>query len=408
MIDPTSIHWMQQYSQINIVNAIWACCHSNHASIAIWQLPQSQTLHFLVDFSKQSNKARLHLHKSISGFAISPFINPDGAQTHLLEAGLYIRFRKDYELIHNDVPEGFWEKVKRQLESKQKKSPLYYLGYTDKTHSKIINEKSEDKAAFIQIIEQALNCIDSKVFDKVVLARSLTESLPASFNLIGLFNHISAIQTDAFVSLISTPEHGTWLGASPEILIKTMPNNSFHTCSLAGTQAYDANEELSDVSWNQKEIEEQAMVSRYIIEQFKSLRLREFIETGPMTVKAGELLHLKTHYDVDMQALSRPTIASEMLQLLHPTAAICGLPKKSAMQFIEQYEPLQRKLYSGYLGPVNINGATNLYVNLRCMQIQKNHLTLFAGCGITHYSNPEKEWLETTLKCNILRDLLHA
>ena len=155
-----------------------------------------------------------------------------------------------------------------------------------------------------------------------------------------------------------------------------------------------------------KEIEEQAMVSRYIIEQFKTIRLREFTESGPRTVQAGNMIHLKTEYTVDLDNVIKPELGSVMLQLLHPTSAVCGMPKFSALSFIIANESLSRELYSGFIGPVNMNGLTQLYVNLRCMQILKTRAVLYAGAGITHGSKAEKEWAETALKCQTLLDLM--
>ena len=150
------------------------------------------------------------------------------------------------------------------------------------------------------------------------------------------------------------------------------------------------------------------MVSRYIIEQFKIIRLREFEETGPRSVRAGNMIHLKTEYIVDLKKVQFPELGTVMLNLLHPTSAVCGMPKFSALRFIAANENLNREFYSGYLGPVNMNGQSRLYVNLRCMQILQNRAVLYAGAGITHGSIPENEWEETALKCQTLLDVMNG
>jgi isochorismate synthase len=150
------------------------------------------------------------------------------------------------------------------------------------------------------------------------------------------------------------------------------------------------------------------MVSRYIIEQFKTIRLREFVETGPRSVRAGNMIHLKTEFNVDLNEVHFPELGTVMLNLLHPTSAVCGMPKFSALRFITANEHLNREFYSGYLGPVNMDGNTRLYVNLRCMQILRTRAVLYAGAGITHDSIPEKEWDETTLKCQTLLDVMNG
>jgi isochorismate synthase len=140
---------------------------------------------------------------------------------------------------------------------------------------------------------------------------------------------------------------------------------------------------------------------------FKQIRLREFEEHGPKTVEAGNLLHLKTIYTVDMEDTKFPLLGSVMLDLLHPTSAVCGMPKLPAQEFLSQNEKFHRELFSGYLGPVGIGNETHLFVNLRCMQILEDGALLYAGAGVTEDSVPVKEWIETQLKCDTLLDVLN-
>src|SRR5690606_14602969 len=159
----------------------------------------------------------------------------------------------------------------------------------------------------------------------------------------------------------------------------------------------DPAQAISQASWTQKEIEEQALVSRYIINCFKKIRLREYDEKGPKTVKAGNLMHLKTDFTVDTRSVNFPELATVMLELLHPTSAVCGMPRQPALEFIKNNEGFDRRLYSGYLGPVNLMGETNLFVNLRCMALKSDQATIYAGAGVTVDSDPEKEWQETEM-----------
>ena len=111
----------------------------------------------------------------------------------------------------------------------------------------------------------------------------------------------------------------------------------------------------------------------------------------------------KTTFKVNNNISSAVELGNTMLELLHPTSAVCGMPKSSAADFIKKYENGNREFYSGYLGPVNHQKEIHLFVNLRCMQLLKNTAILYAGAGVTEDSNPEKEWLETALKMNTLQ-----
>jgi isochorismate synthase len=117
-------------------------------------------------------------------------------------------------------------------------------------------------------------------------------------------------------------------------------------------------------------------------------------------------MHLKTTFKVDMKATNFAELGKVMLELLHPTSAVCGMPKKPSQDFVLANEGYQRAFYSGFIGPINLDQETHLFVNLRCMQIDTHLLTLYAGAGITEDSQPEKEWKETEMKCQTLLNVL--
>jgi isochorismate synthase len=245
----------------------------------------------------------------------------------------------------------------------------------------------------------------------VVLSRTKDYPYTEKFDLFKAFQKLNKTYLSAFVSLINLPDRQeSWLGASPEKLVGMDAQGVFKTTALAGTQnARTKDGEVipaKEVRWGQKEIEEQALVSRYIIECFKKIRLREYQEKGPKTSRAGNLYHLRTDFEVNTHEVNFPELGTVMLTLLHPTSAVCGMPKKSALKFINAAENYQRSLYSGYLGPVKIDQESSLFVNLRCMRFKNGTATLFAGAGITEDSDPQKEWDETEMKCETLLRVL--
>ncbi|RAU83369.1 chorismate-binding protein [Pontibacter arcticus] len=259
---------------------------------------------------------------------------------------------------------------------------------------------------YTAVVQQSIAAIEAGEMEKVVISRNQKQQLPENFSPVATFNKLLESYPEAFVSLVSVPGIGTWLGATPEILVSIDADQVFHTMALAGTQP--ATEKVNDAIWRQKEIEEQGMVERYILSCFKKLRLREYTEIGPRTIKAGNLLHLRTDFKVDLKEVDYPALGSEMLQLLHPTSAICGLPKEPALQFILAREGYDRSYYSGYFGPVNCAAGTSLFVNLRCMQLLSHEAILYAGAGITSESDPEKEWHETQHKMNTIGSVLNG
>ena len=380
----------------------WKAAINTNASAVLWRCPREKQIHFLTDLSPDPIKKRLDLQKSESGFALSPFMNPEGNETLFLKANVHISLMEDgtWKMEHGAELEKYWIEVEKQSRSNDKTTP-YHLNIRPDT------EISGKKAHFIKMVENGIAAIEDGEFDKVVSARTLDEPLPEHFNVVDQFQRMEKAYPDAFINLVSIPEKGTWMGVTPELLIESS-NDHFRTVSLAGTQSFPLDVDLSEAAWNQKEIEEQAMVSRYIVEQFKTIRLREFEESGPRSIRAGNMIHLKTEYTVDLKEVHFPELGTVMLHLLHPTSAICGMPKFSALRFIVVNEHLSREFYSGFLGPVNMDGVSRLYVNLRCMQILRIRAVLYAGAGITHDSIPEKEWDETALKCQTLLDVMNG
>jgi isochorismate synthase len=167
----------------------------------------------------------------------------------------------------------------------------------------------------------------------------------------------------------------------------------WHTMALAGTRTWEHGD------WNAKNIHEQRIVSDYIEGQLQSLGAR-ITRQGPYTSKAGHLYHLRTDYTFH---LNKPTSPLKILQLLHPTPALCGLPKMEAWNFIRLFERNKRMYYGGYLGPLNLRAETNIFVNIRCAQIRPGGKALFfAGGGLTRNSFFSEEKDEIKRKMDTL------
>ena len=263
---------------------------------------------------------------------------------------------------------------------------------------------------YTQLVRTGVAAIEAKAVVKVVTSRAARRPLPAGFDPLVAFTELSEKYPRAFVSLVSVPGVGTWLGASPEVLAEVTADGQFRTMALAGTQPLTPGLLPQAAIWRQKEIEEQALVARYIVSCFKQLRLREYHETGPRTVAAGELLHLRTDFEVDLKNVPFPSsLGTDMLRLLHPTSAVGGMPKVPAMAFLQEHEGYDRAYYSGFLGPVNVAapGISRLFVNLRCLQLRATEAILYAGTGLTIDSDPSREWQETAMKMQTIGAILN-
>ena len=259
------------------------------------------------------------------------------------------------------------------------------------------------KNNFEKLVQKAIDSIKNGSFNKVVLSREEIIDLP-NFDLVSLFQKLVNSYPTAFTYCWFHPEIGLWMGATPERLLKTN-GNKFHTVALAGTQLFQNNE---TVIWGNKEQVEQQFVTNYILETIKNVTSKVEI-SSPYTLKAGNLLHLKT----DIKgSINKDASLKQLVLLLHPTPAVCGLPRSSSKEFIIENEGYNRSFYAGFLGEINENenSETDLFVNLRCMQIESNldkiQAHLHIGCGITKDSNPKNEWQETVNKAMTMKNII--
>ena len=254
--------------------------------------------------------------------------------------------------------------------------------------------KSKNKRnTHLELVKKGIQYLEVTGTKKVVLSRK-EEIYFEHFNVLETFKKLLINYTNAMVYLWYHPKIGLWLGATPETLLK-VDNNTFSTMALAGTQLYSGS---LDVFWPNKEKQEQQFVTDFLINELSNTSI--IIDVSkPLTVKAGNLVHLCTKIE---GRLSEQFSLYELIKLLHPTPAVCGLPKAEAKLFILENEGYDREFYTGFFGELNVNKTSSLYVNLRCMQVLKNQLTLYIGGGITIDSNPEKEWEETLAKSEVM------
>ncbi len=360
-------------------------------SVALWRLPNDDVQQLIISGTSKTLQPQDTLEELPVGFMIAPFMA--GSRT-FLPADYYFRFSDQALLRPNTSLENNSHTWLKQLsKAAQPIRPNFY----QKENGLAV---TSDKNAYINLVENAIVLIKEGLAEKIVPSRS--KSVTADFNLLDAFDKLCQRYPAAMISLISTPTHGTWLGATPELLVSIDDKHIFKTVALAGTKAWVEGTDSKNVAWTQKEIEEQALVERYIISCFKKIRLRDYEEQGPKTIIAGNLMHLKSDFKVDMKATNFPQLGTVMLDLLHPTSAVCGMPKDIALQFLNTHEGYARELYSGYLGPVNVQGNTSLFVNLRCLQWHASMARVYAGAGVTIDSQAHKEWEETEMKMNTL------
>ena len=239
---------------------------------------------------------------------------------------------------------------------------------------------------YLQKLEKAIEIIKQNNLPKLVISRPIAREI-SSINLEETYQLLCKKYPNTLCYLLISDEE-IWIGATPEILGKfNKKTHEFFTMSLAGT--LPINEE-----WSEKEIEEQKPVTHYISEILKKyVTLSEVKESETYNHISGNIKHLRT----DFTAKIEDNRLEELIEELHPTPAICGIPKEFCKEKIIEIEQYNREFYAGYI-KIETDEEIYYFVNLRCAKIYKNQVIAFAGGGITALSSPEKEWRETELK----------
>lgn len=351
-------------------------------SFCLWKTPLVDEK-FLLITRDVIYENEINLEGTVSGFTFAPF-NP-AEQKVIFPAEALYKFA-DGKLVEGKLPgissDSNHQKENYHFHKATQPNPVDYEG----------------------LVKKGVSKIESGLVEKIVPSRFEDVIYKENPDLIKVFERLCEKHPLAFVSFVSSPQTGTWMGATPELLV-SVSKNKFKTIALAGTLPYLPDTNIKSVAWTQKEIEEQALVSRYIINCFKKIRLREYDEHGPKTIVAGNVMHLKTEFEVDMEATNFPQLGSVMLKLLHPTSAVCGMPLEPALEFLLSNEGYSRQYYSGFLGPVNIQNQSHIYVNLRCMQFFAGSVRIYAGAGVTIDSVSQDEWRETEMKMDNLKKI---
>jgi len=293
--------------------------------------------------------------------------------------------------------------------------PLFPSRSSDDTLTRVFSESghrySEPEPDYIADFTSFHDELLKGDFQKLVLSRCAIEYSVRQHDFMELFQQACRYYPRMFVSVVLTGKGGLWLTATPELLLEGT-GDRWHTLALAGTMKLNGDQLRSgrftdgildsELVWSDKNIREQHLVATYISDCLSHFAI-DVEEKGPRTVRAANLAHLCSDFTFNLPDGNH---VGDLLQELYPTPAVCGIPKRQALDFILRHEHTSRGYYSGFLGGLGLESGTHLYVNLRCMEIRRSACHLFAGGGLLSDSILEQEWQETEAKLQTMRVLL--
>lgn len=231
---------------------------------------------------------------------------------------------------------------------------------------------------------------------KVVLAR--TERIGVDQPMVTILDTLRANRSGAYLFAFS--RDGTcFLGASPERLIR-FRHGWLRTCALAGS-APRAGSPVEDrrlgraLLASRKDRHEHALVVETLCGALAGYCRRLRHPRRPLLCKLRHIQHLLT--PIAGQA-REGILLLDLLERLHPTPAVGGLPRDAALGFIRRAEGLDRGWYAGPVGWIDHRGEGEFAVALRSALLRDGLAELYAGCGIVADSDPEAEFRETCVK----------
>lgn len=352
-------------------------CLRTGASFVSWRMPGDKlpvtipgTPRFLDEGSLPATE---------KGFIFSPFNKQSTS----------LWFKAEMAIRGNEVEEGYFIYYGNSATAIDNSSDIENSNYipVDKVYSTVLPaETSKDE--YLRSFTQMMEAIQSGRIQKGVLSRITRIPFNYQEETPLLFNSLCYSFPQAFVYLLSSPVTGIWIGASPELLLAT-GGSRITTMALAGTRPAG-----TPGQWGAKEQEEQNWVAKFINEKLHESDCIGIEQSAAYTANAGSVEHIRT----DFRAILKGTSPDVLLKIMHPTPAVCGWPSEEAAIVISETEKHNRTYYTGFLGPVNMEQKTSLFVNLRCMQADDKEAAIYAGGGITIDSEADKEWEETSIK----------
>ncbi len=244
------------------------------------------------------------------------------------------------------------------------------------------------------MVNQVLDACAENRLEKVVLARETTFVAEEAIDPVQLLDCLLERTTKAFEFCFQPVHDRAFVGASPERLFRRS-NVLLQSEALAGTRprgATDVEDEAmaSQLKHSDKEQREHRFVARVLREQLKRFCVAVDMEEKPSLLQLRHCQHLLTRIE---GILSDSLVDAALINTLHPTPAVGGVPRDAALAWLEKHEPFDRGVYAAPVGWVGYD-ASEFCVGIRSALVQGENLTLYAGAGIVPGSTPESEWAE--------------
>lgn len=265
-------------------------------------------------------------------------------------------------------------------------------------------DRSLTREEYNSHFEYYKKCITDGLLKKGVFVRRMNHETEESHAPLTLFRKACEMYPRMMVALFSTPISGTWIVCTPELLLERISENVYHTTAIAGSKPLS---ELGE-DWSPRVLKDINDVKNHILKTLEHFSHKIKV-SGPETVRAGDLLHLRT--DIIFEIIF-PRVEGVLVRTLHPSPCVCGIPRDASYELIIELNTAnkqKRHFFGGSMGPVNIDDKTNIYVILHSMQLHSMHRqTIYEGISIYENSDADEKWIETKEKLDSMLKLINA
>lgn len=264
--------------------------------------------------------------------------------------------------------------------------------------------------AWNRAVDQALSEVQKGDVSKVVLARVQTVSAEGGLEAVDVAMNLWQDNPGAHVYLFEPEPGHVLLGAAPET-VATVAGGTFRATAVAGSvgkgESLAQEKALArSLLKSGKDRREHQMCVEDMVDRLRALSEDVRAQDEPRVLTLSTIQHLETGLEANLRP--EQTVLS-VLENLHPTPAVCGIPRDLALEFLDREEPFQRGWYSGPVGWFDGDGNGAFVPALRSAVGHGTEWRLFAGAGIVAGSDPRREWDETKIKFQpVLRALARA
>ena len=337
-------------------------------------------------FSFNDTKIKNSSYKSIPSFeAVLPkfLIIKDKKNSYISMNIKLINKNKIRGLI-----EEFWNLRKKILSKKQ---------FNDIYKSDKINEESflelldQSRNTLSEKVERGINLINEDILQKIVIGSRLIIQANKGLNLIKILKKLRINHPNSCKYVWKRNSQDITFGASPEKLF-SFDKNLLTLEAVAGTAPSSFDKKI--LLKSQKDLLEHNFVRDYLLECLNDLKINLHNIEKIKVVQFGDVSHLYTAINSEIESIC-PFL---LLEYLHPSPAVCGIPKKDALLWINSIEDYDRGNYASPIGWIDSRGNSDFRVAIRGGRFINNQIEITAGSGIVKGSISENEIEEINLK----------